>query len=126
MSQQVIHSHNAPAAIGPYSQAIKVGNWLYTSGQIALNPKTGELNGDIREQTLASIGNLRAVVEAAGGDFTDVVKVNIYLKDMNDFPIVNDLYGQAFGDHKPARACVEVARLPKDALIELDCVAFIQ
>lgn len=125
MSQKVIHSHNAPAAIGPYSQAIKVENWLYTSGQIALDASTGQLQGDIKDQTLKAIGNLRAVVEAAGGDFTDVVKVNIYLKDMNHFPIVNDLYGQAFGDHKPARACVEVARLPKDALIELDCVAYI-
>lgn len=125
MSLKTIHSHNAPAAIGPYSQAIKVGEWLYTSGQIALDPATGELKGDIKEQTLKAIGNLRAIVEAAGGAFTDVVKVNIYLKDMNHFPVVNDLYGQAFGDHKPARACVEVARLPKDALIELDCVAFI-
>lgn len=125
MSQKIIHSHNAPAAIGPYSQAIKVENWLYTSGQIAIDAKTGELKGDIKTQTLMAIGNLRAVIEAAGGDFSDVIKVNIYLKDMNHFPIVNDLYGQAFGDHKPARACVEVSRLPKDALIELDCVAYI-
>jgi len=118
-----IQTHDAPQAIGPYSQAIKSGGFVYTSGQIALMPN-GELAGsDIEVQTHQVLKNLHYVLEAAGAGLTDVIKTTIYLADMNDFAVVNEIYGQYFGDHKPARSTVEVSRLPKDVKIEIDCIA---
>ena len=119
-----VSSLKAPKAIGPYSQAIKVGGMVYCSGQIGLSPTTGALAGDdIATQTHQVMENLKAVLEEAGTDMKQVVKVTIYLKDLNDYAKVNDIYKDYFPDTKPARSTVQVARLPKDALIEIDCIA---
>jgi len=119
-----IQTPQAPAAIGPYSQAISVDGWLYCSGQIALDPATGEIvEGGTAEETRQVLGNLSAVLEAAGLGFGDVVRTTIYLVDLGEFGTVNELYGQAFGETRPARATVEVSALPKGARVEIDCIA---
>lgn len=119
-----IHTDDAPAAIGPYSQAIEVDGWLYTSGQIGLDPATGEMvPGGFEPQAWRVLENLRAVLEAGGCTFQDVVKATIYVTDLEDFKALNRLYGEAMGDHRPARATVQAAALPKDALVEIDFVA---
>lgn len=121
---QLVHTDNAPKAIGPYSQAIIANGMLFCSGQIPLDPATGHLVGETAgEQTVQVMANLLAVLEAAGCDFGNVVKTTIFLKDMNSFGPVNEAYAKAMGDHRPARATVEVARLPKDVLVEIDCIA---
>ncbi len=119
-----VSSPNAPKAIGPYSHAIKTGNLIYTSGQIGLSPTTGALAGDdISTQTRQALDNLKAVLQEAESDMAHVVKVTIFLKDLNDYAKVNDIYKDYFPELKPARSAVQVARLPKDALIEIECVA---
>ncbi|KAK2464765.1 hypothetical protein APHAL10511_003183 [Amanita phalloides] len=119
-----VSTNAAPAAIGPYSQAIKSGDLLFLSGCIALDATTGQIvQGGVEGQTEQTLRNLKAVVEAGGSSLGKVIKVTVFLKDMNDFGVVNGIYGKFFGDHKPARAAVEVARLPKDALIEIECIA---
>ena len=121
---KVIDTKNAPAAIGPYSQAIEAGNTLYISGQIPLDPITMEfVSEDVKEQTHQCLKNLMAIIEEAGLTLENVVKCGIFLKDMNDFAAVNEVYGEYFNTHKPARFCVEVARLPKDAKVEIDAIA---
>src|SRR5690606_36593123 len=118
ISMKPIHTDRTPAAIGPYAQAMRVGNFLFTSGQIPLKP-TGELvTGDIVEQTHQVFANLRAILQAAGTDLNRVVKTTVYLADMNDFSKVNEVYATYFPEHRPARSCVEVSRLPKDVGIE--------
>lgn len=117
-----IHTDEAPAAIGPYSQAIEVDGWLYTSGQVALDPTTGEMVAGFDAQARRVLANLRAVLAAAGATFSDVVKSTIYVTDLADFGRLNELYGEAMGDHRPARSTVEVAGLPKGALVEIDLV----
>ncbi|HEX2254917.1 MAG TPA: RidA family protein [Thermoanaerobaculia bacterium] len=118
------HTDEAPAAIGPYSQAVSAGHWLYTSGQIALDPETGEIvDGGFEAQARRVLANLRAVLASAGLDFTDVVKATIYVTDLANFPRLNELYGEALGNHRPARSTVQVAALPKGALVEIDLVA---
>jgi 2-iminobutanoate/2-iminopropanoate deaminase len=123
----VIATAKAPAAIGPYSQAVKIGNLLYTSGQVALDPATGQIvPGAIAEQTTQVLENLKAVLEAGGSTLASVVKTTVFLKDMNDFAAMNAIYGKylaAEGTVAPARSTVEVARLPKDALIEIEVIA---
>lgn len=120
---EMISTKRAPAAIGPYSQAVKSGNMVYTSGQIALIPETGEfLNGDIQTQTRQVLSNLKAVLEAAGSSTGRVVKTTCYLKNMSDFAAFNELYAEHFA-HKPARSCIEAASLPKGALVEIEAVA---
>ena len=119
----IIHTEKAPAAVGPYSQAIKAGNLLITSGQLGLVPETGALPEGIEAQTEQSLRNVDAILEAAGYAKTDVVKTTVFIKDMNDFAAVNKIYAAYFGDHKPARSCVEVARLPKDGLVEIEVTA---
>jgi 2-iminobutanoate/2-iminopropanoate deaminase len=115
----------APAAVGPYSQAVEAGGFLFASGQIPLNPETGEMvAGGIREQTGQVLKNLEAVLQAAGVTWSQVVKVTIYLTDMSAFAEVNELYAQAMGDHRPARATVEVSALPKGALVEMDAIVY--
>ena len=123
----VIHTNNAPAAVGPYSQAIKAGNTIYVSGQLPINPATGELyNGeDIKEETRMSLMNVKAILEASGATLAHVVKCTVYIKDMNQFGLINEAYAEIFGDTKPARVCIEVARLPKDANVEIDAIAVI-
>lgn len=119
-----IHSDDAPAAIGPYSQAIEAGGWVWCSGQIAL--KDGIMVGDTAaEQAALALDNLAAVLKAAGASFDQVVRCTIYLKDMNDFAAVNEIYAARMPDPAPARAAVEVARLPKDAIVEIDAVAYV-
>jgi len=116
----------APSAIGPYSQAIKVGNLVFASGCIPLDPKTMEIvSGGIEEQTKQSLANLKAVVEASGSSVGQVAKTTVFLKNMGDFATVNAIYAEFFGDHKPARSAVEVARLPKDVLVEVECIAVV-
>jgi 2-iminobutanoate/2-iminopropanoate deaminase len=126
MQRTAIQTATAPEAIGPYSQAIRVGTMVFTSGQIPLDPATGKLvEGDIGEQARRVLDNLEAVLAAAGAGFGDVVKTTIYLIDMGDFGAVNAVYGERFAGAPPARSTVAVARLPKDARIEIDMVAVI-
>lgn len=122
---QYISTTKAPAAIGPYSQAVKVGDMLFTSGQIALTPDGGEevLAQGVQEQTRQVLSNLKAVLEAAGGSLQNVVKTTIFLADMGDFAKVNAIYEEFFGEHKPARSTVAVKSLPKNALVEIDAIA---
>lgn len=124
MSKQQITTSAAPEAIGPYSQAILLNNLLFCSGQIPLDPKTGTLvDGDIEVQTRQVMANLGAVLQAAGCGYESVVKATIYLVDLSDFAVVNEIYGGYFDATPPARACVEVAALPKGALVEIECIA---
>jgi len=119
-----VHTDHAPAAIGPYSQAIVVDGWVFCSGQIPLVPETGELlKGGISEQTERALTNLAHVLDAAGSSMGDVVKTTVFLSDMNDFAAMNEVYAKHFGDHRPARAAVQVAALPKFCDVEIECVA---
>jgi len=126
-SKTAISTSHAPAAIGPYSQAVRVGDFLYTSGQVALDPATGVIvSGGIEAQTTRVLENLKAVLEAAGSSLDRVFKTTVFLKDMNDFAAMNAIYGKYFapeGTVAPARSTVEVARLPKDALVEIEVIA---
>ncbi len=123
---KVISTQNAPAAIGPYSQAIEIGDFIYTSGQIPLDPRTGAIvAGGIAEQTEQVIKNLSAVLDAAGSSLNSVIKTTCFLKNMGDFSAFNEVYGKHFTG-KPARSCVAVAALPKDALVEIEAVATIK
>ena len=120
----VVTSNDAPKAIGPYSPAIKTGKMVYTSGQVGISPTTNAIAvDDIASQTHQALKNIKAVLEAAGSDMAHVVKVTVFMKDLNDFAKMNDIYKDYFPDVKPARSTVQVARLPKDALIEIECVA---
>ena len=119
----VVHTDKAPAAVGPYSQAIKVGNTLFTSGQLGLIPETGALPEGVEAQAEQSLKNVDAILAEAGYQKTDVVKTTVFIKNMNDFASVNKIYANYFGEHKPARSCVEVAQLPKDGLVEIEVVA---
>ena len=122
--REVISTPNAPAAIGPYSQGIRVGSTLYLAGQIALDPATGKLvEGDIEAQTHRALKNLGAVLKAAGFDYSDVVQVQAYLADLNDYKAMNEVYATYFSESKPARAVIEAARIPRDALVEIMMVA---
>lgn len=124
MSKDVVRSDHAPLPIGPYSQAIRAGGVLYLSGQVPLDPDTGQLVGsDIRAQTRQVLKNLAAVLEAAGASLDRVVKTTVFLKDMNDFGAMNEEYASAFRELPPARSTVQVARLPRDALVEIECIA---
>ena len=122
--REAIASDAAPKAIGPYSQAIRAGSLLFVSGQIPLDPATGAMvEGDIAAQTRRVFANLKAILEAAGASFDNVVRTTVYLADMNDFATVNEIYGTYFSSPAPARATVQAARLPKDARVEIDLIA---
>lgn len=126
MKKEIINTEKAPAALGPYSQAIKTGNTIYVSGQIPLIPETMEIiSDDVQEQTKQSLENVKAVLEAAGATLNDVVKASVFIKDMNDFAKINEIYATYFTENKPARACVEVARLPKDVKVEIEVIAVV-
>jgi len=125
MARQVILSPNAPAPVGPYSQGIRVGDLVFVAGQIPLDPATGAMPADIAEQTRLALANVRAVVEAAGGSLADVVKTTVFLTDLDDFGAMNAVYATFFAEQPPARACVEVARLPKGARVEVEAIAAI-
>ncbi|HHV30139.1 RidA family protein [Acetivibrio mesophilus] len=124
MSIEVIKTDKAPEAIGPYSQAIVAGSFIYTSGQIPIDPKTGEVvGGEIEEQTEQVLKNLKNVLEAAGSGLNKVVKTTVFIKDMNSFSKINEVYAKFFSESFPARSCVEVSKLPKGVLIEIEAVA---
>jgi 2-iminobutanoate/2-iminopropanoate deaminase len=123
-AMETISTENAPGAIGPYSQAVKAGGMVFCSGQIPINIETGEfVSDDVAEQTEQVLKNLSAVLEAAGSSLNKVVKTGVFLADMNDFAAMNEVYGRYFSDNKPARATVQAARLPRDARVEIDCIA---
>lgn len=124
MANEIIYAHEAPEPIGPYSQAVKSGQFVFISGQIALNRATGKMvNDHIALETEQVMNNLELILKAAGMDFGNVIKCSIFLKDMNNFPIVNEVYGKRFTTAPPARETVEVSRLPKDAQVEISCIA---
>jgi 2-iminobutanoate/2-iminopropanoate deaminase len=126
MERETIHTDEAPAAVGPYSQAIRIGQFLYTAGQIALDPATGALAADdIQLQTERVLMNLRAVLHAAGGDLSDVVKTTVFLLDMAEFGAMNAVYARFFGDDRPARSAVQVAALPLGGRVEIEAVAYL-
>ena len=120
-----ISTKNAPAAIGPYSQGVKVGNLVFTSGQLGIDPETGTMPADVESQTRNSLRNVQAILEAAGSSMDKVFKTVVFIADMNDFAAVNSIYEGFFTGIFPARSCVQVARLPKDALVEIEAVAVI-
>ena len=121
---KVIQTQKSPAAVGPYSQAIEVNGLIFTSGQLPIIPESGELiNDDIKKATARSLENIKEILQEAGSSLDKVVKVNIFLKDMNDFSSVNEVYSKYFTTNKPARSCVEVSKLPKDGIIEIEAVA---
>lgn len=122
--KKAIHTDKAPAAIGPYSQGVKAGDLIFVSGQLPVDPATGAFAGeDIESQTRQSLENLKSILEAGGSGLNQVIKTNVYLADMGDFAAMNGIYAQYFSEPFPARAAVEVARLPKDARVEIECVA---
>jgi len=122
--KEIISTENAPGAIGPYSQAVKTGNMVFLSGQIPIDPQTGEfVSADVAEQTEQVLKNLSAVLEAAGTSLNNVVKTTVFLADMNDFTAMNEVYARYFSENKPARATVQAARLPRDARVEIECIA---
>ena len=123
---KIVQTDKAPAAIGPYSQAICVGKMIYTSGQIPMNPKTGELvGGDITAQTQQVFANLKAVLHEAGSDLSKVIKATVFMKDLGDFQAMNAVYAEAMGDNRPARSTVQVAALPKNVDVEIDVIALV-
>ena len=122
--KQVIHTDSAPAAIGPYSQAIQIGDLLFVSGQVPIDPSTGAIvEGDIKAQAQQSLNNLKAILNAAGTNMGAVVKTTVFLADMNDFAAMNEVYAQFFQEPFPARSAIQAARLPKDAKVEIEAIA---
>lgn len=126
MEKEIVSTEKAPGAIGPYSQAIKAGGMVFCSGQIPIDPRTGAFVSDIvGEQTEQVLKNLSAVLDAAGTGLDNVVKTTVFLADMNDFAEMNEVYGRFFSENKPARATVQAAKLPRDAKVEIDCIALV-
>jgi 2-iminobutanoate/2-iminopropanoate deaminase len=127
MEKKVVFTEKAPKPIGPYSQAIIAGNLIFTAGQIPIDPATNQVvQGDIKEQTMRVLENLRAILESVGATFDDVVKVTIYMKDLNEFSAMNEVYSEYFKNSPPARTTVEVSRLPRDVRIEIDLIAIVK
>jgi len=127
MTLQHIHTDNAPAAIGPYSQAVQVNGMLFTAGQIAIDPASGQMStGDVREQAEIVMRNLTAVITQAGASWADVAKTTVYLHDMAAFPVVNEVYARWLGEARPARSTVQVSALPRGALVEIDAIVAIK
>ncbi|WP_308860278.1 RidA family protein [Paenibacillus radicibacter] len=123
MGKEVISTTQAPSAIGPYSQAIRLGDMIFSSGQLGINPETGELAETIEAQTIQSLNNIKGILAASGMDMSHIVKTTVFLKDMNDFAAMNDVYKTYFAEPFPSRSTVEVARLPKDGLVEIEFIA---
>ena len=121
--KEIIHTKEAPAAVGPYSQAVSTGSLLFVSGQLPMDPVTMEMPKDVQAQAKQSLTNLESILKEAGLGLKDVVKTSVFIKNMDDFGAVNEIYAQFFQDLHPARSCVEVARLPKDALVEVEAIA---
>lgn len=126
MDKKIVFSENAPKPIGPYSQAVQAGNMLFVSGQIAIDPVSGQMiNADIKTETRQVMDNIKAILQSAGADFARVVKCSIFVKDLNDFGALNEAYGEYFTSDPPARETVEVSRLPKDVKVEISCIAIL-
>lgn len=125
MSKKIISTEKAPAAIGPYNQGIVAGGFLFTAGQLPVNPLTGQVPVTIEEQTIQVLNNLRAIIEAAGSSMEKVVKCTVYIVDFNDFAVMNGIYSTYFPTNPPARATVEVSKLAKNALVEIDAIAMV-
>lgn len=125
MTKDIVQTCSAPQAIGPYSQAVKAGGFMFVSGQLPLDPVSGQIPSGISAQTRQALENLKAILEAGGSSLDRVVKVNLYIRDMGNFHAINAIYGEYLGDSRPARACVEVNRLPKDCDIEIEAVALV-
>ena len=123
MSKAIVHTPSAPAAIGPYSQAVRCGRLLFASGQLGLNPATGTLAQSVEAQAEQALRNLGAILQAAGLGYADIVKTTVFLSDLGDFAAVNSVYQRFFTDDPPARSCVQVAALPKGGLVEIECIA---
>ncbi len=123
MEKQVLSTTAAPGAIGPYSQGVVIGDLIYTSGQLGLVPETGQFADGVEAQTAQALNNVKAILESAGSGLEKVIKTTVFLKDMNDFAKVNEVYGSFFAEPYPARSAVEVARLPKDGLVEIEVIA---
>lgn len=123
MNKQTLNTQNAPAAIGPYSQGVKVGNLIFTSGQLPINTQSGELVADIEGATKQSLDNVKAILESSGSSMDKVVKTVVFLRDMNDFAAMNTVYATYFPTNPPARSAVQVAKLPKDAIVEIEAIA---
>jgi len=123
MNKQTLNTQNAPAAIGPYSQAVKVGNLIFTSGQLPINTQSGEWVADIEGATKQSLDNVKAILESSGSSMDKVVKTVVFLRDMNDFAAMNTVYATYFPNNPPARSAVQAARLPKDAIVEIEAIA---
>jgi len=121
--KKTIATNNAPGALGPYSQAVEIGDFIYTSGQLGINPKTGEMPESVEEQTTLALENAKAILSEAGLEMKHVIKTMLFIKDMNDFGKINEIYASYFEGDYPSRSCVEVARLPKDAKIEMEVIA---
>ncbi len=127
MPKQIIRTKQAPAAIGPYSQAVVVNGMVFTAGQVAINPETGNvIEGGIKEQTRRVLQNVQAILEAAGTYLTNVVKTTVFIKDMNEFTAMNEVYAEFFKENPPARSTVEVARLPRDVRVEIEAIALLE
>ncbi|HEY5563459.1 MAG TPA: RidA family protein [Clostridiaceae bacterium] len=125
MKKEIINTEKAPKAIGPYSQAVKFGDFIFTSGQIPIDPESGELISDISKATSQCIENLKCILKEAGTSLNNVIKTVIYMRNLEEFSIVNQVYATYFTENQPARSCVEVSALPKDAIIEIEAVAYI-
>jgi len=125
MIKHTVSTPNAPAAIGPYSQGVKVGNLIFTSGQLPLNPQSGELVADIEGATKQSLANVKAILESAGASMDNIIKIVVFLRDMNDFAAMNAVYATYFPNDPPARSAVQVARLPKNAILEIEAIAYL-
>lgn len=123
MSKKIVSTDKAPAAIGPYSQGIQIGDKLFTSGQLPINPSTGELIGEIKAATKQSLENVKAILESQGFGMQDIIKTTVFLKDMDDFAAMNEIYATFFTSNPPARSAVQVAKLPKDAVVEIEVIA---
>ncbi|NBI05988.1 RidA family protein [Senegalia massiliensis] len=123
VERTVVSTKKAPGAIGPYSQAIKVGEFVFTSGQLPMDPESGELINDIKKATARSLDSVKAILEEAGSSMENIIKTTIFVKDLDDFAAVNEVYGTYFGDEPPARSCVQVAKIPKDAKVEIEAIA---
>lgn len=126
MNKECIATTGAPAAIGPYSQGVRTGQMVFASGQLPINPETGELVADIKAATRQSLENVKAILEAGGASLAGVVKTTVFLRDMNDFVAMNEVYATYFPENPPARAAVQVARLPKDAIVEIEAIAVVE
>ncbi|SKC64729.1 RidA family protein [Maledivibacter halophilus] len=126
MKLKIVHTDKAPAAVGPYSQGVSAGNLLFVSGQMPFNTETGEMvRGNVEDETRQCLENVKAILEEAGTSLENVVKATVFIRDMDQFDRINKVYGEYFNDHKPARACVEVSRLPKDVNVEIEMIAVV-